>query len=502
MTSIIKGQSAIEYLMTYGWMLLVVALVGGLLFALFQDQELESNSVEGFENEDIEIGEISNNEDSGGVDLEVVSRDSDDFTEVKVCLGNRTRSRCKTINSLNSLESAVLSFSDLQYSEEPYEYDLNITYGSGNFKEVIEGTITLNAVFNSPEQNEKDIQNNWLKLKESGDNVTGTISPGDKVELGVKVNSSSQGEAWLATNESGKWENKTGIYLKEFSGQDDLEWVNFTWSNNSLTDATLGWKILANNSDGIAKSTGEKSLRLGSSVRSVEIIDSFEDQDMDEYVNASESETKKFFNITDEHSSEGDYAINISTTISPSLGIDLITNNRSNYEYQQDNLDYYVSRGDTFAVDIMIPSRYDHYRAAVGFGVAYNGGLYLNNGLNSVNIFGNNTNDGIQTISYSDTDGDDSIVEVKEMNISTRRIDSIPRDKWLELRVEYDVDGNREVNLSLFNDGNLIDSTFNYSYTGIEEGSMYLGGMTASCEQIITCDQKGGVYFDNWRRIK
>ncbi|MFO7793887.1 MAG: hypothetical protein R6V35_02820 [Candidatus Nanohaloarchaea archaeon] len=36
-----KGQSAIEYLMTYGWMLLVVAIVGGLIFTLAQDQDVE-----------------------------------------------------------------------------------------------------------------------------------------------------------------------------------------------------------------------------------------------------------------------------------------------------------------------------------------------------------------------------------------------------------------------------------------------------------------------------
>jgi hypothetical protein len=37
-----KGQSAIEYLMTYGWMFLVIAIVGGAIYASVQDSGQES----------------------------------------------------------------------------------------------------------------------------------------------------------------------------------------------------------------------------------------------------------------------------------------------------------------------------------------------------------------------------------------------------------------------------------------------------------------------------
>jgi fucose permease len=36
-----KGQSAIEYLMTYGWMLLVVAIVGGAVITTVQNNQNE-----------------------------------------------------------------------------------------------------------------------------------------------------------------------------------------------------------------------------------------------------------------------------------------------------------------------------------------------------------------------------------------------------------------------------------------------------------------------------
>ena len=47
----LSGQSAIEYLMTYGWMLLVVAIVGGSVFSVFNQENLET--VSGFQGDDV-----------------------------------------------------------------------------------------------------------------------------------------------------------------------------------------------------------------------------------------------------------------------------------------------------------------------------------------------------------------------------------------------------------------------------------------------------------------
>jgi len=65
-----KGQSAIEYLMTYGWMLLVVAIVGGAIFATVQGQCQQSAS--GFAG-DIEVNEFGVTE---GDDLQVELRNT------------------------------------------------------------------------------------------------------------------------------------------------------------------------------------------------------------------------------------------------------------------------------------------------------------------------------------------------------------------------------------------------------------------------------------------
>ncbi len=57
----VKAQSAIEYLMTYGWMLLVVAIVGGLIFTLAQDQDVEE--VTGFDGQAVIVSDFGVNTD-------------------------------------------------------------------------------------------------------------------------------------------------------------------------------------------------------------------------------------------------------------------------------------------------------------------------------------------------------------------------------------------------------------------------------------------------------
>lgn len=53
-------------------------------------------------------------------------------------------------------------------------------------------------------------------------------------------------KAWLATNETGSWENKTSIYLISFGGTAS-GWSNFTWQNSSVSAGTIvGWRIYAN----------------------------------------------------------------------------------------------------------------------------------------------------------------------------------------------------------------------------------------------------------------
>jgi hypothetical protein len=50
--------------------------------------------------------------------------------------------------------------------------------------------------------------------------------------------------AWLETNETGIWENKTAYYSIDMEDASATwEWSNFTWQNSSVEDTVVGWRI-------------------------------------------------------------------------------------------------------------------------------------------------------------------------------------------------------------------------------------------------------------------
>ena len=88
-----------------------------------------------------------------------------------------------------------------------------------------------------------------------------TSQPG----LGAEVNLSAYWRdnvaldfAWLETNETGSWENRS--YLK-LSG--NSAWSNFTWQNSSVSPWTVvGWRIWANDTSGNVNSTNIMTLTV------------------------------------------------------------------------------------------------------------------------------------------------------------------------------------------------------------------------------------------------
>ena len=54
--------------------------------------------------------------------------------------------------------------------------------------------------------------------------------------------------AWLETNETGSWENKTALDMGDAS--ETWVWSNFTWQNESVENMTVGWRIYYNSTWG------------------------------------------------------------------------------------------------------------------------------------------------------------------------------------------------------------------------------------------------------------
>ncbi len=91
---------------------------------------------------------------------------------------------------------------------------------------------------------------NWTQ---QGSNTT-LLGVGEAIKLYANWSDDNDLDyAWLATNETGIWENKTNDYSSpiDINLSVDETWSNFTWQNTSTTaGTTVGWRIYANDSSG------------------------------------------------------------------------------------------------------------------------------------------------------------------------------------------------------------------------------------------------------------
>ena len=145
-----KGQSAIEYLMTYGWMLLVVAIVGGAIFATVQGQCTQSTS--GFTGGDVIVENFGIDSD-GDLQLEVRNGGADTLTIANATVqdsdSNVMYNDTDTDIGVGSSGTIELTTAGtLQSSDGCNDLDLDFTYSMGSLSDqVVSGTLTDSIEF-------------------------------------------------------------------------------------------------------------------------------------------------------------------------------------------------------------------------------------------------------------------------------------------------------------------------------------------------------------------
>jgi len=147
----LKGQFAIEYLMTYGWMLLVVAITGGAIFATVGSQS--TDSVSGFTGSDIivdDFGVTGDNElglsaRNGAGNEIVVSRvnasdpDSGDFVYKEFNGDNR----------IGVGSEKIFELPNVSRGDGSNSLDVEIVYDSGGLSNLsVSGTVSGNLELN------------------------------------------------------------------------------------------------------------------------------------------------------------------------------------------------------------------------------------------------------------------------------------------------------------------------------------------------------------------
>jgi len=149
-----KGQSAIEYLTTYGWMLLVIAIVGGAIFTTVQGQT-QAQTTSGLSNADVQIenwgvtGEGTGSE-SLSMELRNAAQDQVEITEIQLTFPNGSTTTTSDVSDSNVLtlpvgETDSVSFSEVEGDNTQDDVNVAITYNIGDLEDLrVNGTITGN----------------------------------------------------------------------------------------------------------------------------------------------------------------------------------------------------------------------------------------------------------------------------------------------------------------------------------------------------------------------
>ncbi|QGA81001.1 hypothetical protein [Candidatus Nanohalobium constans] len=138
-----KGQSAIEYLTTYGWMLLVIAIVGGAIFTTVQGNS-NLSSVTGFQGEDVQITNFGL-DSSDNLQMEIRAQTSEQATIREVILSNDGNSASNTSvdKTIDVGETKTVTLTGVSSDSVSNDFDVEIVYDTGGLSNLtVNGTMT------------------------------------------------------------------------------------------------------------------------------------------------------------------------------------------------------------------------------------------------------------------------------------------------------------------------------------------------------------------------
>jgi predicted transport protein len=138
-----KGQSAIDYMMNYGWMLIVVALIGSAIFSVFQSSSIES--ISGFSGEAIDVKDVGLTPE-GDLKINIRNTASEEVEVKSVELIDSATGATTRINPSTPVpvgSAGIVEMYGFERSTSTNEQEIKITYDKGDLKNLIaSGTIT------------------------------------------------------------------------------------------------------------------------------------------------------------------------------------------------------------------------------------------------------------------------------------------------------------------------------------------------------------------------
>jgi formylglycine-generating enzyme required for sulfatase activity len=215
-----KGQSAIEYLTTYGWMLLVIAIVGGAIFTTVQNSgEINSN---GFDQGN--LGYVQGGFTDQGFQFEMRNQQADQVYVREITLSSEETGETVTVKPDETLpvgDTQTFRTIGLADTSTRSTVDVEVTYDTGGLEGLTsEGSIT-GAFSLDPEQAEPG-NGEWVFVDVSEVNQS-------------TVDTSNMNDFYVMKYEASRQGNATsGLGYEPVSRENHVPWVQI--SQNEAID--------------------------------------------------------------------------------------------------------------------------------------------------------------------------------------------------------------------------------------------------------------------------
>jgi len=136
-----KAQSAVEYLMTYGWMLLVVAIAGGAVFSIVNSQSIEN--VSGFTSKEVTVSDFGMTGSGLAMSLQGQSSETVEVEEVFISNSEGSNATVPLRTQVGLGESSNLHLPYVTSSDGADAVNIELKYGAGKLSNITAlGTIT------------------------------------------------------------------------------------------------------------------------------------------------------------------------------------------------------------------------------------------------------------------------------------------------------------------------------------------------------------------------
>ena len=143
-----KAQSAVEYLTTYGWMLMAVAVVGGVIFSMFSQQVCPERA-SGFSIGSITVGDFGTTASSNNISLVVQNQKTSEAVIKRISFSMNGRKRSIYLNQeVDPGSKDVVTVPGFQQSDACNSISAKIQFEQGSLDDQrTTGELTANVQF-------------------------------------------------------------------------------------------------------------------------------------------------------------------------------------------------------------------------------------------------------------------------------------------------------------------------------------------------------------------